>query len=84
MAEFPKWKDPQGILSLAKIVVYNRMRAQELTAFPSDRFIFTNSPPVNISSTEIRKRLAAGLPCDNMLPAAVLRFINEKQVYRSR
>ncbi len=84
LADFPKWKDPQRILELAKIVVYNRGTASVPVSLPSDRVILTNSPHINISSTEIRKRLASGLTCDNMLPDAVLHFIEENQVYFSR
>ncbi len=84
LADFPKWKDPQGILELAKIVVYNRGAVAIPASLPSERIILTDSPHINISSTEIRKRLAAGLSCDNMLPEAVLHFIKENQVYSSR
>jgi nicotinate-nucleotide adenylyltransferase len=84
LTDFPKWKDPQGILELAKIVVYNRGTVEIPASLPSGRIILTDSPHINISSTEIRKRLAAGLSCDNMLPDAVLHFIEENQVYSSR
>ncbi len=84
LTEFPKWKDPQDILALAKIVVYNRGTASVPASLPSDRVILTDSPHINISSTEIRKRLAAGLSCDHMLPRAVLHFIEKNQVYSAR
>lgn len=82
--EFPKWKAPQEIVKRAKIVVYNRADATLPSSLPADRFIFTDSPQINISSTEIRNRLASGLGCDDMLPGPVLRFIKENQVYSSR
>jgi nicotinate-nucleotide adenylyltransferase len=37
----------------------------------------------DVSSTEIRRRLAAGLPLDGMVPAAVENFARRHQLYRS-
>jgi nicotinate-nucleotide adenylyltransferase len=36
----------------------------------------------DISSTEIRRRLAAGIPVDGLLPAAVIDYIKAKGLYR--
>ncbi len=37
----------------------------------------------DVSSTEVRRRLAAGLPLDGMVPAAVEEFARRHQLYRS-
>jgi len=34
-----------------------------------------------ISATEIRTRRHAGLPCDNLLPASVIRWIDQQKLY---
>jgi len=37
----------------------------------------------DVSSTEVRRRLAAGLPLDGMVPAAVEHFARRHRLYRS-
>lgn len=37
----------------------------------------------NVSSTKIRARIAAGLPIDQFVPAAVVQYINNHELYRS-
>jgi nicotinate-nucleotide adenylyltransferase len=39
-------------------------------------------PMLDISATEIRDRVARGLPVDSMVPAAVARYIDLHQLYR--
>ena len=81
LLELPKWKNAQEILSLAKIVVCNRESRQSVPTMDKNRFIFLNSPKINISSTDIRERFAYGHSCKNMLPTEVINFIIENKVY---
>lgn len=46
-----------------------------------DRLIHTESRQVQLSSSEIRQRLASGLPCHLMLPSPVLEYIQEHRLY---
>lgn len=39
-------------------------------------------PPVNISATQIRSRVAAGLPIDGLAPPAVVKYIAAHNLYR--
>ena len=41
-----------------------------------------DAPPLEVSSTELRERLRAGLPTDGMLPDAVAEYIAENNLYR--
>lgn len=81
LLELPKWKDTQGILSLVKIVVYNRESRQSVPMMDKNHFIFLESPKIEISSTDIRERLAEGRSCKSMLPAEVINFIDKNKVY---
>jgi nicotinate-nucleotide adenylyltransferase len=49
------------------------------TAFPAVFLVAGATPPV--SSTEIRRRAAAGEPLDGLVPAAVHRYIREHHLY---
>ena len=40
-------------------------------------------PMLDISSTDIRARVAAGLPVDNLVPPAVARYIDQHALYRA-
>jgi nicotinate-nucleotide adenylyltransferase len=39
-------------------------------------------PPTDVASRDIRKRAAAGLPLDGLVPPAVGRYIQERRLYR--
>jgi nicotinate-nucleotide adenylyltransferase len=39
-------------------------------------------PAIDISSTDIRRRVLAGDPIDDLVPAPVARYIAEKKLYR--
>jgi nicotinate-nucleotide adenylyltransferase len=40
-------------------------------------------PPLDLSSTEVRRRAAAGEPLEPLVPPAVARYIREHQLYRN-
>jgi len=82
-AEFTTWREPGEIRRLARLVVFNRAGsapaagpADQLPAF--DR-VLVDSPAV--SGTEVRHRLAAGLPVTGMLAEAVLGHIRRRGLY---
>lgn len=85
---FPTWREPRTILKQARLAVATRpgLDATELRSrVPS--WVRKNMdvlPPLNIdiSATEIRARLARGLPVDQMLPEGVLAYIEKVRLYR--
>lgn len=93
----PGWKSWQQYLDFTHIIVMNRPgynrsgkswgeayitddKAQILSSI-SGKIYFANSRLVDISSTEIRKKLKAGQELDYALPGPVINYINRKQLY---
>ncbi len=83
LQKFDHWKQPERILKLARIVVYNRDDTNR-TAIPrrSSRFIYLNSPNIKISSTQIRERIKQGHSCKSMLPLNVWQYIEQNSIYK--
>jgi nicotinate-nucleotide adenylyltransferase len=89
---FGTWRQPERILELCRVVVAPRPGAAPLDAswvgqhFPGreSRFAFLPGPELDIASTGIRERVADGRPIDDLVPAAVARYITEQALYRGR
>ena len=89
LPELPKWREPDEILRLARLVVVNRPGAPEpdpdslSAALRGHRGLIyrVHIPGVDVSSTEIRKRVVAGQPIRYLTPPAVERYIAENRLY---
>lgn len=80
---FPAWKDPDEILRWVKLAVGTR------SGYPppnleryGDRVLSFSlaSPP--ISSSDLRQRIRAGEPIDELVPSGVDRLIKDLDLYR--
>jgi nicotinate-nucleotide adenylyltransferase len=84
-AAFPYWKEPDEILRWVKLAVGTRSGhpPPDLERY-GDRVIPFElaSPPV--SSSEVRARIQAGEPVDDLVPSDVRRLIEERGLYRNR
>jgi nicotinate-nucleotide adenylyltransferase len=87
--DFPKWKDPDGILELARLAVgarpgYPRGRIENVVAElrRPDRVDFFEVEPVPVASRDIRARAASGEPIDDVVPPAVADAIRHLGLYR--
>jgi nicotinate-nucleotide adenylyltransferase len=90
----PTWKDPRTVLELATLGVAERSGAtrrditERLTAEygddVSDRLAFFDMPRMDISSSEIRRRVAAGRTIRYLVPDAVADHIAEHGLYRRK
>lgn len=90
-ADFLTWKDPDGVLELARLGVatrpgYPRERLERVLAELArpDRVAFFEIEPVDVSSSDIRARVARGKPIDGLVPPAVAQEIERLGLYRSR
>ena len=77
LPELESWKDSAKLLEAAQFVVLSRAGMPFLSEFP------TITRHVEISSTEIRKRVARGLSVRYMAPLPVCELIEKLGLYRN-
>jgi nicotinate-nucleotide adenylyltransferase len=89
LAELPSWREPHGILARCRIAVAPRLGSEDIDEtwveehFPAhaERFRFLAGPTLDIASTTIRGRVAAGMPIGGLVPDAVERYIARTGLY---
>lgn len=84
LVQLHRWKDPERLFDLAKVVVMLRPGADVSDA---DEKYLSGSltvkiPQLEISSSEIRNRIAEGRSVKYMTDEAVLNYIREHNLYR--
>jgi len=57
-------------------------QVEDLHTLPAGKIFLAETPWFDISATLIRQRLQQGLPCDEMLPLSVLRYIRQQGLYQ--
>jgi nicotinate-nucleotide adenylyltransferase len=78
--DLPLWREAAELRELAEVVAFDRAgQPAEATPLVHRR---VEVPAVDISSTEIRRRVAAGLSIRYWVPDAVAEFIAERGLYR--
>jgi nicotinate-nucleotide adenylyltransferase len=85
----PSWREPRALLELARVGVAARAgadRTRVLSALRSvdgvrERAAFLAMPAVEVSSSLVRARVAAGEPVEDLVGAAVARYIAEHDLY---
>ena len=71
------WKDCEELESLVRFVVFSRRNSETHRNFP------TISRVVDISSTDIRNRIASGRSVRYLLPLSACQIITRQQLYRN-
>jgi len=89
LAQFPQWREPSRLVRMCRLVPVPRV------GYPSPDFnsleaaipglsqsvILLDTPQIEISSSEIRDRVARGLSIRHLVPEAVDRYIKQHKLY---
>jgi nicotinate-nucleotide adenylyltransferase len=87
-ATLPTWHEPEEVLSLATVAVVERIswtrnaigiKIARLKGSPSVRYL--DMPLIQVSSSAIRRRVAAGRPLRYLVPDAVASYIEANGLY---
>jgi nicotinate-nucleotide adenylyltransferase len=88
LRDVSRWKEPQEIFRLSTPLVVHRARepapdvkllAGMCAAAKQPKTI--EMPPIDISSTEIRRRITSGEAIDQVTPSVVARYIAQNAIY---
>jgi nicotinate-nucleotide adenylyltransferase len=85
LADFTTWKQPEKILEEISIAVMARP-GFDISDAPSllrDNVQWIQIPLIDISSTDIRDRVAQNLPIQYLVPQLVDEFIQQYELYKS-
>ena len=89
LAELPRWRQPARLIQLCYLVAVPRpgYPVPDLMKLAGDipgiaqRVIIMDKPQLDISATEIRKRLSRGAPINDLVPEAVAEYIRRHGLY---
>ena len=91
LAAFPTWRRPERVLELARLGVAMRpgyprqaLDAVLATLERPERVILFELEPIDVTASDIRARIGAGLPIDGLVPPAVATAIERLGLYRPR
>jgi len=84
VANMGTWRRLDDTRDLATVVVVEREGEHARPPGSGWRVEHVGIPRLDISSTNLRARLAAGLPVDGLIPAPVVRAIHSRGLYTGR
>ncbi|MDP9345235.1 MAG: nicotinate-nucleotide adenylyltransferase [Actinomycetota bacterium] len=86
----PAWRDPGRILELARLAVAERegiarddIAARLAPLHDGSRVTFFDMPRIDVSSSDIRRRVAEGRSVRHLVPDAVVQAIVHRDLYRT-
>lgn len=89
LQELLSWREPRRLLQMCKLVAVSRPGytfdlAPLVAALPEalERILHVATPELNIASSDLRARVAAGRPIRYQLPEAVVEYIYRRGLYR--
>ncbi len=82
-AEFSRWREPEEVLKSVKLAVGTRAGypLPDLSPY-GDRIVPFELASPEVSSSEVRRRIEAGEPIDDLVPPEVAHLIDELALYR--
>lgn len=89
IAGFSRWQSPEEIVQLIPLMIGSRVGEWQKNSLNCSPMIeeaikkgWVHTRLIDISSTQIRQRLAQGLDCRHLLPSTVHAYIQENQLYQ--
>lgn len=92
LADLPAWREPERIAELATVVAVNRgdrplpddeELQRQCGKFLASRIRLVTMPGIDLSASDIRRRVAEGRSIRFMVPRAVEAYIDEKGLYKA-
>ncbi len=80
-AGLPTWERADKLASLATFVLVDRPGLPSPPPPPGWRFVHVAVPRLDVSSSQLRDRVATGRPLDVLVPAPVIAEIHERRLY---
>lgn len=83
MLKISTWKEPKKLLELCKFVVVTRpgYESSKLDKRIASKVMILQVPGLEISASDIRKRIKTGRPIRYLLPPSVEEYIRKKRLY---
>jgi nicotinate-nucleotide adenylyltransferase len=89
LTQFPQWHQPARLIKMCRLVAVPRVdypvpdldSLEVVLAGLSQRVILLDEPRIDISASEIRRRVARGLSIHHLVPQPVERYIIEHRLY---
>lgn len=83
LADIHNWREPKAILDLARVVAGTRpgFNPERIKAVFRDKVELFDIPPIGISSTDLRERVANGGVTEYYVTNEVLNYIKESNLY---
>jgi nicotinate-nucleotide adenylyltransferase len=91
MARLPEWKEPSRLIEMCRLVAVPRpshvvpdlKEPEAIVAGLSRRTVFMDKPHIDVSATEIRRRVAQNQSVSHLVPEPVDNYIEEHNLYKS-
>jgi len=90
LADIPRWREPRRLVTMCHLVAFTRIGFDRPdleileASVPgiAESVIFLDITPVNISSSNIRERVAKGLSIHQLVPDDVEKYIMQQKLYQ--
>ena len=83
LLDFHRWKQYESILDKCRVIVAQRpgFRPSRIDPNILARIRFANIPQIEVSSSQIRRKIRGGLTIRYLVPHPVIKYIQEKELY---